>query len=75
MFALYVDNGTGELSRAVFTLEEMRNYSGPRPTYLRIGESGERVSWDTFKAICATCRPDDADDDPDNLFVYRSDDN
>lgn len=57
MFVVYVLGADDKLRWAAFTTDEMRNYSGPKPTYLEV--NGERVSYDAFKAICATCVPDD----------------
>jgi hypothetical protein len=59
MFALYIETLNGDTRRLVLTRAEMAEYCGPRPTYIRVGEGGERVSWGTFKAICSTCITDE----------------
>ena len=59
MFKLYVEVVDGSMRVAVLTRAEMAEYCGPRPTYIRVGERGEKVSWGTFKAICSTCITDE----------------
>jgi hypothetical protein len=73
MFKLYVEGLDGSMRVAVLTRAEMAEYCGPCPTYIRVGESGERVSWATFKAICSTCIPDYDDAECEQHYDHYSD--